>query len=242
MFYVPGRMAAVLLIAIIWVIFLFSCRKSVQTIPVELVDTGAVRKAQSGAIDSSPVLDQSNTGFTEPFYYNINLVPMGQEFIPQLYALDAVVLRFDDASCSLIGGGPGEIKVVIRSDNIGGRILGTSETVQFPNCFVGIKRFNFPAIVPLLPGQRYVIQPVFVSGHPASMFLNNYFSSYSNGRFILKGAIESDKDLWFEEGIYNFIASSKEQGKGDGWRYLVRRNGTTFKNRGEFMKYINKGE
>ena len=241
MIYVQRKLAVGLLLTALCVFFLMSCRKSVQPNSDDPVDLGAVRKA-AGTIDASPVLDQANTGFTQPFYYNINLVPMGQEFIPQLHALDAVVLRFADASCSLIGGGPGELKVVIRSDNIGGNIIGISETVEFPICFVGIMRINFPAFVPLLPGQRYVIQPIYVSGHSAAMFLNNYFSSYDNGRFILNGTIENDKDLWFEEGIYNFIASSKEQGKGDGWRYLVRRDGTAFKNRGAFMKYVNNGD
>ena len=89
MIYVQRKLAVGLLLTALCVFFLMSCRKSVQPNSDDPVDLGAVRKT-AGTIDASPVIDQANTGFTQPFYYNINLVPMGQEFIPQLHALDAV--------------------------------------------------------------------------------------------------------------------------------------------------------
>lgn len=187
------------------------------------------------------IVDQSNTSFPLPFYYNINLTPIGQEFTPTLHAVDAVVLRFDDASCSLSDDEGGILRVRIRKDNINGTIIGTSDTVQFPNCFVGTRQFNFPSFIPLVPGKQYVIEPIHYSGNTATLFINNYGSSYAGGRFILSGQLQPEKDLWFQEGLYRFIARHKYQAMNGGWKRVVRHDGTTFRNQGECLKYINTG-
>lgn len=191
--------------------------------------------------NQSYVIDQSNTEFLQPFYYNINLSPIGQEFTPTLHAMDAVELQFDDASCSLSGSEGGNVRLLIRTGNINGKIIGTSETLHFPNCFVGIMRFNFPYYIPLTPGNRYMIQPEYVSGNTSSFYLNNYSSSYAGGSFILRGILQPEKDLWFREGLFNFIALTKDQAKGEGWKHLVRLDGTPFKNQGDCIQYINNG-
>ena len=184
------------------------------------------------------VIDQSYTFLNQIWSHNFLTGPLGQEFKPDFYALDVVELLHDDASCSTEGSNGGDLKVVIRRGSINGPILGTSNTVHFPNCFHNVSRFDFPAFIPVVPGETYVIQPIYVSGH-TSTFYHDLSGTYPDGSFILDGVIQPSKDMWFTEGLDNFIARRKEQGMHGGWRNYVRADGTTFRNQGEFMRYIN---
>lgn len=187
------------------------------------------------------VVDQFNTTILKPFSFN-ETVGIGQEFTPQLHALDAIVLNFDDASCSLAGSNGGDVRLLIRKGTLDGAILATSNTLHFPNCFRDTARFDFPAFVPLEPGQVYLIQPQYAGGHSAAFFLNDFPSTYQGGRFILAGVAEENRDLWFREGLYHFIARTKDQAKNGGWKNLVRKDGTPFRNMGDCLQYINKGQ
>jgi len=186
------------------------------------------------------IIDQSNTTSSHLNAYNNKYwAPLGQEFTPKLHALDAVDLRFADASCSLAGSDGGDMKVQIREGTIAGTIIGTSATLHFSNCFNGTMRFDFPGFVQVTPGNVYIIEPVYASGHTAVVVLDDGPGSlYPGGNLILGGVVEADKDMWFEEGLYNSVARTKDQVKQVGWENLVRRDGTTFRNNGECMKYI----
>jgi len=186
------------------------------------------------------IADQTNTTLLNLNAYNNKYwAPLGQEFTPQLYALDAVELRFDDASCSLPESGGGDMKVQIRKGTIDGVIIGTSAVLHFPNCFNGTMRFDFPKFVRVIPGNVYIIEPAYVSGNTATVALDDGpVSLYPGGKLILGGIIEPGKDMYFKEGLFNSVARTKEQVKQVGWENLVRRDGTTFRNNGECIKYI----
>lgn len=185
------------------------------------------------------VVDQLNINLVEPFYYNIYNGPLGQEFIPDLYALDVVELHLADANCSSGGGNGGELQVRIREASIEGRILGISDTMHFANCFAGIMRFNLPEFITVVPGKKYVLEPVYVSGNTCIFYMDNGTASdYSGGSFILFGNIEIGKDMWFKEGLYNSVARTQEQAAHEGWKKLVRHDGTIFKNQSDCTSYI----
>lgn len=190
------------------------------------------------------VVDQSYTALTQQFYYNIEyFAPMGQEFTPTLHALDVVELWMDDASCSSTGSPGGDVQVRIRESTISGSIIGTSYSVHFPNCYDDVLRFDFPSFVPLVPGQVYVIEAVYVSGNTSGARVDNGpASNYPGGSLIMEGILHPDKDMWFIEGLDNSIPTSRDQCKQGGWQNSVRHDGTTFKNQGDCIQYVNTGK
>jgi hypothetical protein len=238
------RPVAALILSFIFLVFNVGCTKK-QEIKTDEVLSSKVSKDQ-GQLQKAEnpfefVVDQANVELTLKWSYNIYLAPMGQEFTPELHALDAVELMLDDASCSETGSTGGSLKLQIREGPITGKVLAVSETVHFPNCFNGILRFNFPSFVPVNPNQVYVMEAVHVADNTSTLFMNEAPDNYSRGNFIMNGIVRPGKDLWFREGLYNFIARTKDQAKTVGWENLVRRDGTPFKNNGDCMQYINTG-
>ncbi len=186
------------------------------------------------------VSDQSNIHLLEPYYYNVYQGPMGQEFVPRLHALDAVELQFGDATCSNLGSVGGYVQVRIRERSLRGKILGTSADNHFVNCFSGTVRFDFPRYISVVPGKKYVIEPVYVSGNHCLMYVDNGPAAYTGGDFIMNGMIDTEKDLWFREGLYYSVAIKTDQLSIQGWEKLVRHDGTPFKNQKECVEYIDK--
>jgi hypothetical protein len=113
--------------------------------------------------------------------------------------------------------------------------------VHFLNCFYGVLRFNFSEVVKVTPGQTYVLEASYVSGNTSALWMNEGPDNYVRGNFIMGSIVRPGKDAWFQEGLVNFIARTKEQVKTVGWEKLVRRDGTSFKNQGDCMQYINTG-
>jgi hypothetical protein len=186
------------------------------------------------------LIDQANEVLHQQYSYNIGfLKPIGQEFFPTLHALDAVELIIDDANCSEAGGTGGSLKVAIHEGEITGPVIGTSKTTSFPNCFYNIIRFEFPSFIPLTPGKKYVIEPVYVSGNTSTVYVDKGPSPlYKQGNFIFQGAPEPEMDMWFREGLSKSIAQKSAQAKNGGWKKLVRANGTPFKSERECLSYI----
>ncbi len=108
------------------------------------------------------VVDQSNTVLTNRFSYNINFAPVGQEFTPSLYALDAIELNVEDASCSLAGSTGGNLKLALHEGTITGNIIGCPAAA----CLVartdghifghriGISQHRFPSVSKRLLNHR----------------------------------------------------------------------------------------
>jgi len=218
-------------------LYLVSCSDK-EAEPDAIVQT--VSKACTCQIKPAFVADQSNIHLLEPFYYNVYQGPMGQEFVPGLHALDAVELQFGDATCSNLGSVGGYVQVRIRERSLNGRILGTSADNHFVNCFNGTVRFDFPQYIAVVPGKKYVIEPVYVSGNHCLMYVDNGPAAYAKGDFIRNGTIDTEKDLWFREGLYYSVALQTDQLSIQGWEKLVRHDGTPFKNQEECVEYIDK--
>jgi len=242
MIFLRTKLALILLISAVVVTNLYCKKSNGEEDSVLSSTTKEQASLQKNTNPAEFVVDQSNVVLTNRFSYNnFHLAPMGQEFTPSLYALDAIELILDDASCALNGSPGGDLQLNLREGTITGRILATTEASHFPNCFYGVLRFNFPAVVAVTPGRTYVMEAVHVSGHSSALYMNESPDNYTGGNFIMMGTVRPGKDLWFREGLFNFIARTKEQVREVGWQNLVRRDGTPFKNQGDCMKYINTG-
>jgi len=204
-------------------------------------DTSVIQtKVTASDARSELLIDQANEVLLKQYSYNIEfLKPIGQEFFPTLHALDAVELFIDDANCSAAGSKGGTLKVVIHEETIDGPVIGTSKISRFPSCFYNVLRFEFPSFIPLTPGKKYVIEPVYVSGNTSTVYVDQGPTSlYKPGSLIFQGALDSEKDMWFREGLSTSIAQRASQAKNGGWKKLVRADGTPFKSERECIDYI----
>lgn len=152
------------------------------------------------------IVDQKNDNFTPSLFQSIQtLSPIGQEFTPTLNSLDFVELFTQDFGRSNNPLGA-NLFVNIRSGDISGSILGTSDIVSLADKFSGITQFNFSKTVTLNPEQKYVIEAKFASGSDnwALGSSGGPVSTYPNGNLIstVKGVTTSNSknDLWFREG------------------------------------------
>jgi len=206
-------------------------------------DTGHYRsRVTPNDSQSEMIIDQANEVLFQQYSYNIDLLkPIGQEFTPTLHALDAIELFIDDANCSATGSMGGSLKVVIHEGTIDGPIIGTSKVATFPSCFYNVLRFEFPSFIPLTPGKKYVMEPVYVSGNTSTVYVDKGPTPlYQPGSLVFQGALEAGMDMWFREGLATFIARKEEQAKKGGWRKLVRADGTPFKSEQDCLLYIKK--
>src|SRR6476646_11068120 len=141
------RLAFVLIFAN--AVFYTACTRSIPNKDITKTNEELPVGARHEAISWDYVIDQSNTALLRPFSRNNEPGPLGQEFTPTLYALDAVELQYDDASCCICGGNGGDLKVVVREGSINGPIIGTSNTFHYTECFFQVTRFDFPAFIPV---------------------------------------------------------------------------------------------
>jgi hypothetical protein len=142
------------------------------------------------------VVDQAADNFAPGVYYGIwSHTPLGQEFTPSLDHVDVVELRIHATTCTLF-------QVLIREDTIQGEILGSATKIlDWPNA--PVERFEFDEPVPLVPGQRYVIEVRDLSGADGSLGIR-WTKPYSGGRLICHGVPWNSWDAWFREGVWVF--------------------------------------
>lgn len=139
-------------------------------------------------------VDQRNDGFTPVLFQSVsNFSPIGQEFTPTFSKLNFVDLFTEGFFPPTTG-----LFVNIRAGTISGPILGTSQTVPTASLF-GETDFLFPAEVPLIPGDLYVIEVVTVDGLNWGLGSSGV-PTYSKGNEILNGEPNPQNDLWFREG------------------------------------------
>ena len=125
------------------------------------------------------VIDQRNDAFPVTSGFGFADAPLGQEFTPSLTGLATVAI------------------VKIREDSITGLVVGTS----LPGVFgIDAIHFDFAALVALVPGNRYVIEPVLISG-PGFGPVFSTTDTYAGGRGIVSGSPISDRDMGFREGL-----------------------------------------
>lgn len=137
------------------------------------------------------VIDQRNDAFPVTSGFGFADAPLGQEFTPSLTGLDTVEILIGPRD-------PATVAIVkIREDSITGLVVGTS----LPGVFgIDAIHFDFAALVALAPGNRYVIEPVLISG-PGFGPVFSTTDTYAGGRGIVSGSPISDRDMGFREGL-----------------------------------------
>jgi hypothetical protein len=150
---------------------------------------GLVQPAEVAALPLL-VIDQRNDDFLALGGFGFGSAPLGQEFTPSLAALDIVEIIIGPRDT-------GTVAVVnIRKDSITGPLVGTSLPGTFGETAI---HFDFAGLVALVPGDRYVIEAVLISG-PA---FGPVFSEdlYPGGRGIVLGSPLAGRDMGFREGL-----------------------------------------
>jgi hypothetical protein len=140
------------------------------------------------------IFDQTNTGLPLGTLSQNLLVfsPLGQSFTPTLTSLNFVNLLTVDGSAT--------VEVNIRSGSISGTILGTSQPTVIPfSIATSVSSFSFSTPVTLIAGDLYVMEPFVVSGDTLVGSTDTH--NYVGGNQILGGIVQTNNDLWFQEGI-----------------------------------------
>jgi len=112
----------------------------------------------------------------------------GQSFTPTATNLVAVDLIINSAET------PTTYTLNIRSGSITGTIIGTSSTVIASAGDGPLEHFDFPTIVPLIPGNLYVIE---VTGSGVGFWCTSTANPYAGGTAILDGNILTNRDMGF---------------------------------------------
>jgi hypothetical protein len=202
------------------------------------------------AADGIAVVDQANIGVVRSYNSIQSYSPVGQSFTPTIPGLDAVELWTEDFTWNNAYGA--ELYVNIREATMYGTILGTSDTLQLPPRFPferfpfsGVSHFTFPSLIPLTPGEVYVIEVVVIGGADEIVLhnwgLGSVASDYPGGSRIIYGIENLGNDLWFQEGVASSVPQTQAYCKKGLWAYLSRADGSRFKNTGECMKYVKTG-
>lgn len=167
--------------------------------------------ALAGRVDAQGLrVDQSSLSHPGG---GLNLDPafgsFGQEFIPTFDALNAVDLVTADHDP--FDGEGARLVVRIRNDTLTGEILATSEVVDLPNNFFGTTHFEFPSLVPVLPGKRHVLEIAKLSGSNRAGWGLALNRGYQQGELqwpnveefdvMFREGIIADRTLWLQEII-----------------------------------------
>ncbi len=112
----------------------------------------------------------------------------GQSFTPTATNLVAVDLIINT------GATPTTYTLNIRSGSITGTIIGTSSTVIASTGDGPLEHFDFPTIVPLIPGNLFVIE---VTGSGTGFWCTSTANPYAGGTAILDGKILTNRDMGF---------------------------------------------
>jgi hypothetical protein len=138
------------------------------------------------------VIDQHNDAFPVIGGFGFGASPLGQEFTPSLTGLDAVEILIGPRDAATVA------VVNVRKDSIAGQVVGTS----LPGTFeASVIHFDFAALVALVPGDRYVIEPVLISGLLGFGLVFSDTDTYSGGRAIVFGNLLPTRDMGFREGL-----------------------------------------
>ncbi len=154
-----------------------------------LIISAAISPAQADTM-----FDQTNTELPLGTLSQNLLVfsPLGQSFTPTLTSLNFINLLTDDGSAT--------VEVNIRLGSISGTILGTSLPTVIPfSLDPSVSSFSFSTPVALIAGDLYVIEPFLVSGD--TLIGSTDTNNYVGGNQILGGIVQTNNDLWFQEGI-----------------------------------------
>jgi hypothetical protein len=117
--------------------------------------------------------------------------PLGQSFTPTFSSVGFVRLN--------VGVGSGTTLCVnLRSNSIDGLAMSSTDSVLFPDTFVGTANFIFPTPVEVAPNTTYYFQLELIGNGGVAVA---YSYGYLGGDLIYQGAAVPSSDLWFREGI-----------------------------------------
>ncbi|MFO0964416.1 MAG: PEP-CTERM sorting domain-containing protein [Gemmataceae bacterium] len=137
----------------------------------------------------------------------------GQSFTPTLPGVDAVEIYLDGNG--IADGVQEQFLVNIRNTDLSGAILGTSSVTTLPDAFGGgLVHFDFPAVVPLTPGNVYAIELV-----PVTLGVSNVFTvrlglsnPYPGGTYFTSPGNPVTADAVFREGLHQAALTTPEPG------------------------------
>jgi hypothetical protein len=174
------------------------------------------------------------------YLWNIRqMARIGQEFTPTLPVLNIVDLfPYTCASCP-----PQWLMVSIHKNSIFGPIVGVSLPTKLKYASgndVTSTRFQFPFVVHMQPGTRYVIEVIQLTGSGSSIFFwsNPELDGYPRGRAIVQSKPTAWADLWFDE---RYVVSTPRIALDclfNGWQYLLKADSSAFNNQGECVRYV----
>jgi len=120
--------------------------------------------------------------------------PTGQSFIPAIPSVGFIRLYL-----SVSGPLGATVCVNLRTDDIAGNILSSTEPVFLPFGFSAFTNLFFSDPPTVNPGTTYYFQPALQSGSGVVVNLAAYL--YPDGTAFVQGVAQPSKDLWFREGI-----------------------------------------
>jgi hypothetical protein len=142
------------------------------------------------------LVDQSNLPPSPGSGINYRNFHLAQSFTPTFSALDVVELDLEL--------GPAILRVDIRRGGVTGPVRGSSADVlvQTPQTQRQVFQFLFDSPIPLVPGNLYVIDLVFVSGDGGFSTIGP--DTYAGGQAFADGSSQIQghgaADLWFQTG------------------------------------------
>ena len=141
------------------------------------------------------VVDQQNPVWA--LALNATEMSLGQEFVPEFHGLDAVDLHFEAGSDTE----DANIYVNIRVGDMYGEVVGSSdfETVPAGDGVEHELEFGFPSVVPVVPGQIYVIELVLVTDVLVYIHIS-LDADFESGHMLVNDEPSQHRDFRFEEG------------------------------------------
>ncbi len=166
---------------------------------VLIVCSFSTAAAQGLRVDQSWLLQPPNGGASLLFY-----APFGQEFTPAFDALNAV--EFLTADAFQPDGGSVRLAVNLRKDTITGPVIARTESSLLPAWFSGTTKFEFPSLVPVVPGEKYVFELELLDPTPINNWAVAIRSPFPSdidlpSGLILSGKRKDTMTAYFREGI-----------------------------------------
>jgi hypothetical protein len=144
--------------------------------------------------DAQGVVDQSNLAADGGAHQILGHMPIGQEFTPSRPTLVGVDIAI--RSNEPIGGSD-TITLNIRKGTISSPILASaSRAVAYCPSASCIEHFDFPKLLFVSPGEKYVLEAQATNALHA--WVESYDPSYPGGAAILQGVVYPDQDQAFQ--------------------------------------------
>ena len=141
-------------------------------------------------------VDQHNDSMVAGGYHSIpTYTPIGQQFRPSFDHVDVAEMYVKAMGFT---SEPTEFLVEVYEGDVSGSPLSSSDVVSAAGGYIGPLQFVFPASVPLIPGELYVLVIRELNGVNWGMRATE--DLYPSGEMISSGEPVWHSDAWFREG------------------------------------------